>query len=146
MAEASGRRDSLASAASAFDGKQDRRRQRNTVSKAVRMLIRRLAHARRSYTRLCFAPDEFKLFEQSCKPKWFLQENRVGRKFGFRKIFGISGHVDHLYAGLKFCDAASEFGAAQSGHDNVGEENVQFFFLLCDLDSFRGSKRFMNGI
>src|SRR6202521_3241737 len=49
------------------------------------------------------APDEFKLFEERCKPKWFLQKNGIGPEFGFGKSFRLHSGQEPVY-GLPDCD------------------------------------------
>src|SRR5216683_6526412 len=89
------------------------------------------------------APDEFKLFKESCKPKWFLQKDGIGREFCFGKSFRITRHIDNPDIRVKFGDAASEFGAAQHRHDDVGQEYIQFAQMpFCDFQSMRSSPGF----
>src|SRR6266446_4673215 len=91
------------------------------------------------------APEEFKLFEESCKPKWFLQKDRIGRKFYFRKPFRISRHIDDLHTWVDLGYTAGEFGATQTRHNDVGEKNIQFSrVLLCDLERLCGRLGFEN--
>src|SRR6266704_6893463 len=91
------------------------------------------------------APEEFKLFEESCKPKWLLQKDRIGREFCFRKPFRISRHIDDLDTWVDLGYTAREFGATQTRHNDVGEKNIQFSrVLLCDLERLCGRLGFKN--
>lgn len=64
-------------------------------------------------TRLDFLADEFKVFEQSGKTKWLLQENGIGRELRFRKIVGITRHIYYLNFWVELDHALSELLAAQ---------------------------------
>src|SRR5260370_26186768 len=91
------------------------------------------------------ASEEFKLFEESCKPKWLVQEGRIGREFYFRKPFRISRHIDDLDTWVDLGYTAGEFGATQTRHNDVGEKNIQFSrVLLCDLERLCGRLGFKN--
>src|SRR5438876_11622629 len=63
------------------------------------------------------ASEEFKLFEGSCKLKWLLQKDRIGRELCVRRPIRISGHIDDVDIWLDVGYTAREFGVAETRHD-----------------------------
>src|SRR5208337_1532468 len=68
--------------------------------------------------------DEFKLFQQSCKTKWFLQECGLRWNLCLRKSFRVPGHIDHLNAWMEFRHLPRQLGAAKPWHNNVRQQHV----------------------
>src|SRR5260370_19037697 len=68
--------------------------------------------------------QEFKLFRESCKTKWFLEECRFGRDGLVHASFRVTRHIDDVNVGMKLLDLTGKLRAANLGHDDVGEENV----------------------
>ncbi len=44
-------------------------------------------------------------------------------------VFGVTGHVQHFHVGANFTNALRELASVHAGHDDVGQQQVDYSFM-----------------
>src|SRR5258708_36383238 len=77
------------------------------------------------------APDEVKLFKESCKPKRVFQKDGIGLEFRVGKTFRITRHINNANIGVNFGYATSEFGTRNPGMTMSGKRTFNSPPIRC---------------